>query len=203
MTSTVMASGVAMPHIMYDAIMVPSALSGSGKCSATLAPVLAATMEAAIGSNCAAVIRSRACRCDAEMSKTVSEMVTATATIESIIQQTQAIVTAHGPQYGMHNEHQAEMRVAKPIGIVPRKSELTLSAIMTVQISGYTVYRNTEMENAQVNSIAFSPKNATESQYSHSVSKGIAARSRDTMPVPMVTLNQEGEKLRTILRQPT
>jgi hypothetical protein len=28
-------------------------------------------------------------------------------------------------------------------------------------------------------------------------------RRRDTIPVPIVTLNQEGEKLRTILRQPT
>jgi hypothetical protein len=95
------------------------------------------------------------------------------------------------------------MSVAKPIGIVPRNSELTLSAIITFQISGYTVYRKTEMQKAHVNNMAFSPRKKTASQYSQSALNGIAARSRDTMPVPIVTLNQEGEKLRTILRQPT
>jgi hypothetical protein len=66
----------------------------------------------------------------------VSDIVTDTATTESIIQQTQAKVVAQDPQYGIHIEHQAEMRVANPIGMVPRKSELTLSAIITVHISG-------------------------------------------------------------------
>jgi hypothetical protein len=64
----------------------------------------------------------------------------------------------------MQREHQAEISVAKPIGIVPKNNELTLSAIMTVQISGYTTYRKTEMENAQVKRIALSPKKNTESQ---------------------------------------
>ena len=72
----------------------------------------------------------------ADINNTVNEIVTATETTESIIQHNQAKVTAHGPQYGMHKVHQAEMSVAKPIGIVPRKSELVLSAIMTVHISG-------------------------------------------------------------------
>jgi hypothetical protein len=31
----------------------------------------------------------------------------------------------------------------------------------------------------------------------------MAIRRRDTMPVPMVTENQEGEKLRIMRRQPT
>jgi len=136
MTKTVMARGADMPHIMYDANIVPSACSGLGRCSATLAPVPAATMDAAMGNSWAAVIRSSACRFDAEINRMVSEIVTEIATTESIIQQTQANVTAQGPQYGIHNEHQAETRVAKPMGIVARKSEFTLSAIMTVHISG-------------------------------------------------------------------
>jgi len=43
----------------------------------------------------------------------------------------------------------------------------------------------------------------TDSQYSQSALNGMAMRRRDTIPVPIVTLNHEGEKLRTILRQPT
>ena len=149
------------------------------------------------------MIRSKACRCDAEISKTVSDIVTDTATMESSIQQAQAKVTAHGPQYGMHNEHHAEMRVANPIGMVPRKREFTLSAIITVHISGYNMYRTVDTENAHVNRTAFSPRNSTESQYNQFAWKGIAMNSRDTTPVPMVTLNHEGEKFLTILRQPT
>ena len=49
----------------------------------------------------------------------------------------------------------------------------------------------------------FSPKEATESQYSQDASKGIVIRRRDTTPVPIVTENQDGEKLRTTRRQPT
>lgn len=133
----------------------------------------------------------------------VSDIVTDTATTESIIQQTQAKVTAQGPQYGMHIEHQAEMSVANPIGMVPRKSELTLSAIMTVHISGYTTYRKTETEKAHANRIVLSPKKTTASQYSQAALNGIATRSRDTTPVPIVTENHDGEKFLTILRQPT
>jgi hypothetical protein len=133
----------------------------------------------------------------------VSDIVTDTATTESTIQQTQAKVIAQGPQYGMHIEHQAEMSVAKPIGIVPRKSELTLSAIMTVHISGYTTYRKTDIEKANANRVVLSAKKTTASQYSQSALNGMATRSRDTTPVPIVTENHEGEKFLTILRQPT
>ena len=109
-------------------------------------------------------MRSRFCRLVAEINKTVSEIVTVTDTIESMIQQTQANVMAQWPQYGMHNAHQAEMSVAKPIGIVPKNSELVLSAIMTVQISGYNAYRTTEMEKAQTKRMALSPRKTTASQ---------------------------------------
>lgn len=149
------------------------------------------------------MIRSKFCRLAAEIKRTVSDTVTATDTIESMIQQTQAKVVAQGPQYGMHKVHQAEMSVAKPIGIVPRKSELVLSAIMTLHISGYRVYRKRDTAKAQENRMALSPRKITASQYSHCALKGIAANSRDTTPVPMVTENQEGEKFLTILRQPT
>nr|GFD55037.1 hypothetical protein [Tanacetum cinerariifolium] len=59
------------------------------------------------------------------------------------------------------------------------------------------------MRKAQVNNTALSPRKTTASQYSHGASKGIAANSSDTTPVPIVTLNHEGEKFLTILRQPT
>lgn len=164
MTMTVIDSGTDIPHIIYDASIVPSACSGSIRCSATLAPAPDATTDAEIGSSCAAVILSNACLLDAEISSTVSEMVTATATAASSIQHTHANVTAQGPQYGMHSEHHAEISVEKPIGTVPRKSELALSAIMTGQISGYAMYRNTEMARAQEKRRALSPKKRTESQ---------------------------------------
>ena len=53
------------------------------------------------------------------------------------------------------------------------------------------------------NKIVLRPKKITDSQYSHRALKGILYRRSDTMPVPIVTANQDGEKLRTILRQPT
>ena len=134
---------------------------------------------------------------------TVNEIVTVTDTTESMIQQTQASVMAQDPQYGIHSVHQAEINVANPIGIVPRKSELVLSAIMTVHISGYRVYRRKEMMKAQANRMLFNPRKTTASQYSHSASNGMAANSRDTIPVPIVTLNHDGEKFLTILRHPT
>jgi hypothetical protein len=65
------------------------------------------------------------------------------------------------------------------------------------------MYRNMEIEKAHVKSTVLSPENATESQYSHAALKGIAMRSRETIPVPIVTLNHEGEKFLTIRRQPT
>src|SRR4051794_27179205 len=111
-----------------------------------------------------------------------------------MIQQTQANVTAHGPQYGIHNAHQAEINVANPMGIVPRKSELTLSAIMTVHISGYAAYRKTEIAKAHEKRSVLSPRKKTASQYSQSALKGMAAKSKDTIPVPMVTENHDGEK---------
>lgn len=58
MTSTVIAKGTPMPHITYDVMSVPSACCALGRTSAISAPVPAATMVAAIGSSCAAVMRS-------------------------------------------------------------------------------------------------------------------------------------------------
>lgn len=46
-------------------------------------------------------------------------------------------------------------------------------------------------------------KKMTDSQYSQRASNGIGMKSRDTIPVPIVIANHDGEKLRTILRQPT
>ena len=87
--------------------------------------------------------------------------------------------------------------------MVPRKSELVESRIITVQISGYSVYRRTDMENAREKRIVLRPKKTTDSQYNQSALKGIVMSSSDTMPVPIVTENQDGEKLRTIRRHPT
>ncbi|KAJ4295476.1 hypothetical protein N0V90_007488 [Kalmusia sp. IMI 367209] len=61
------------------------------------------------------------------------EMVMATETTLSIIQHTQANVTAHGPQYGTQRKIHASTSVANPIGKHPKKSEFVLSAIMTFQ----------------------------------------------------------------------
>ena len=51
--------------------------------------------------------------------------------------------------------------------------------------------------------MVFRPKKKTDSQYNQSAWKGIPTSSNDTTPVPIVTENHEGEKLRTTRRQPT
>lgn len=51
--------------------------------------------------------------------------------------------------------------------------------------------------------IVFSEKKTTDSQYSQRAWKGIVISSTDTTPVPIVTENHEGEKLRTTRRHPT
>ena len=137
------------------------------------------------------------------MSRNGSDTVTAAATTASIIQHTHAKVTDQYPQYGQHRNIQLSTSVAKPMGIVPRNRELVGSAIMTAQISGYKVYRRVEMTRAKVKRIVFRTKKTTESQYSQSALKGIVMSRRETMPVPIVTENQDGEKLRTTRRQPT
>lgn len=59
------------------------------------------------------------------------------------------------------------------------------------------------MVNAEKNKIVFKPKKMIASQSSQSALKGMVTKSKDTMPVPIVTENQDGEKLRTTRRQPT
>jgi hypothetical protein len=137
------------------------------------------------------------------MSRNGSDTVTAAETTASIIQHTHAKVTDQYPQYGQHRKIQLSTSVAKPMGIVPRNKELVGSAIITAQISGYKVYRTTDMPKAKVKRIVFRTKKATESQYSQSALKGMVMSRRETMPVPMVTENHDGEKLRTTRRQPT
>lgn len=99
-------------------------------------PAPEATMVAAMGNNCAAVMRSNECWCDCDMSKKGNETVTAAATTASTIQHTQANVTLQGPQYGQHRRIQLSTNVAKPMGTVLRNRLLVGSAIMTAQISG-------------------------------------------------------------------
>lgn len=52
------AHGVAMPQSTYDAMTMPKASCGSGMTLATSEPVPAATMVAAMGRSCAAVMLS-------------------------------------------------------------------------------------------------------------------------------------------------
>ena len=68
-----------------------------------------------------------------------SESVTEAAATTSTIQKAQATDVAHGPQRGTHMNTHISIRVANPIGMVARNSELVGSWIITRHISGYNV----------------------------------------------------------------
>lgn len=63
-------------------------------------------------------------------------MVTEAATIVSIIQHIHANVVAHGPQIGTQTKTHISIKVAKPIGMVPKNKEFVGSRIITLHISG-------------------------------------------------------------------
>jgi hypothetical protein len=65
------------------------------------------------------------------------------------------------------------------------------------------VYLRIEIPKARVKRMALRPKKKTESQYSQSDLNGMLMNRSETTPVPMVTENHDGEKLRTIRRHPT
>lgn len=97
-------------------------------------------------------------------SNTDSDSVTAAATTVSIIHSTQANVAAHGPQAGTQTSTHISISVAKPMGMVPRKSELIGSRIMTPQISGYSVYRTMDVVRASVKRMVLRTKKTIDSQ---------------------------------------
>src|SRR5271156_3731066 len=132
-----MASGTDTPHITYEVMRVPRACSGFGKTSAISAPAPAATIVAAIGRSCAAVMRSRDCWLECEMSNMDKERVTSAATALSITQHTHANVTAQGPHAGTQTNIHISTSVANPIGMVPKNSAF-VESIMTDHISGYS-----------------------------------------------------------------
>lgn len=86
------------------------------------------------------------------------DRVTEAAAATSIIHKTHASALAHSPQIGTQMDTHPSMSVAKPIGIVAKKSELVGSWIITCHISGYKVYRRTEVMKARVNNAILSRK---------------------------------------------
>lgn len=64
------------------------------------------------------------------------------------------------------------------------------------------VYLKIDMTRKSENIATLRAKRATEIQYSQVALYGKLCNRMEVMPVPMVTLNQEGVKLRTIRRQP-
>lgn len=73
---------------------------------------------------------------------------------------------------------------------------------MTLQISGQITYLSTETPKAAKKRIVLRMKNARERYVSQGEWKGMAWKRIPTTPVPIVMENHEGEKLRTIRRQP-
>lgn len=80
----------------------------------------------------------------------------------STIHVTNATVLAHSPQAGTHTSIHMLTSVAKPIGMQPRKRELTGSCTMTTQISGYRAYRKMDTIDARAKRIVFRMKNTIE-----------------------------------------
>src|SRR5579871_3120464 len=95
------------------------------------------------------------------------------------------------------------MSVAKPIGIVARKREYTGSCVMTVQISGQMVYLRKVRSVKIPKRVVFSMKKIIDRCSSHLACHGMSCKSMPQIPVPIVTENHDGEKLRTIRRHPT
>jgi len=60
-----------------------------------------------------------------------------------------------------------------------------------------------EIAKAHEKRIVLSAKKKTASQNSQSALKGMAIKSKDTIPVPIVTENHDGEKFLTTRRHPT
>ena len=91
-----------------------------------------------------------------------NERVTEAAATTSTIHKAQATDTAQFPHWGTQTETHISISVAKPIGIVARKRELVGSWIITGQISGYKVYRRTDVIKARMNMAALRTKKTIE-----------------------------------------
>lgn len=124
-------------------------------------------------------------------------------TMASTIHNTHANVPAHGPNAGTQIATQSWMSVAKPTGTVPRKRECTGSLVMTVQISGQMVYLSKVKIVKIPKRVVFSAKKIIDKCSSHLACHGRACNSTPQIPVPIVTANHDGVKLRTIQRHPT
>lgn len=137
------------------------------------------------------------------MSRMAKLTVTATATTESSIQSPKATYAAPSPHAGTHTATHISMRVAKPMGTVPRNRLLLGSWIMTVQISGQMVYLKKDIPNASEKSAVFKTKKTMPRMRSHSAFHGIVTKMLATIPVPIVIANHDGEKFRTMRRHPS
>lgn len=86
--------------------------------------------------------------------------------------------------------------------ILPRNNDCTGCLIMAPQMPLNMVYLKIDMSRKSRNIATLRPKRATDIQYSQVALYGKLCNKMEVMPVPMVTLNQDGVKLRTIRRQP-
>jgi hypothetical protein len=127
----------------------------------------------------------------------------AAATTVSIIHKIHMNVHDHGPHDGTQMATQSWMSVAKPMGTVPRKRECTGSRIITVQISGQMVYLSKLKIVKIAKSAVFRTKKIIDRSSSHLACHGRACNSTPQTPVPIVTANHDGVKLRTMCRHPT
>lgn len=91
-----------------------------------------------------------------------SERVTEAAATTSTIHIAHANETAQSSQCGTQMKIHISMSVANPMGIVARNNELVGSWIMTLQISGYRVYRSAEIRNASAKMTTFNKKRTME-----------------------------------------
>lgn len=87
-----------------------------------------------------------------------NDSVTEAAATTSTIHNAHATDVAHAPQRGTQTKTHISISVAKPMGIVAKKSELIGSWIITRQISGYRVYRTKEVAKASAKMTAFNKK---------------------------------------------
>ena len=136
----------------------------------------------------------------------------------------QASIAAQDPQAGTHTNTIMLMIVARLIGNapaqssqqripltaykrlitgdIPRNNDCTGCMSIKFQTPGKSAYLRIEMIVKRINKTVFNAKMTTEIQYNHIPLYGRLWSRIETMPVPIVMLNQDGVKLSTTRRHP-